>query len=134
LDYINLLKNNDLKVTPQRLIIVKELDTKGHMSIDDLYIALHSAFPSISLATIYKNINVMINKLFIQEVKIPNEKSVYELAKEEHAHALCVKCNAIMDMNLDVSKFIRKAETLSNYSLSKSSVIFSGICPTCQMS
>ena len=56
------------------------------MNIDDLYKKLLSKFPSVSLATIYKNINAMVEKVFLSEVKIPNTKSVYELVKTEHAH------------------------------------------------
>lgn len=65
-NYTNLLKEYDLKVTPQRVAIVEELYKNGHMNIDDLYKKLLSKFPSVSLATIYKNINAMIEKFFSQ--------------------------------------------------------------------
>ena len=36
-NYTNLLKEYDLKVTPQRVAIVEELYNNGHMNINDLY-------------------------------------------------------------------------------------------------
>ena len=89
LNISGLLKDYDLKVTPQRVAIVEELYTNGHMNIDEIYKKLIQRFPSVSLATIYKNINSMVERVFLSEVKIPNEKSVYELIKTEHAHLVC---------------------------------------------
>lgn len=64
MNYIATLQKHNLKVTPQRLEIVDILYKNGHMSIDDLYTSLRGKFPSLSLATIYKNINTMCEKFF----------------------------------------------------------------------
>jgi len=132
MDYITLLQNYNLKVTPQRLEIVDILYKNGHINIDDLYKSLKNKFPSLSLATIYKNINKMCEKLFLSEVKIPNKKNVYELVKKEHSHVVCSKCNAIMDIDLDTTNILTQAQSLSNYSLDKSSIVLNGICPKCK--
>lgn len=131
MEYGNLLKEYNLKVTPQRLAIVEELYTRGHMNIDDLYSALLQKFPSISLATIYKNVNAMIEKIFLNEVKIPNEKAVYELVKEDHSHVVCTSCHEIMDIPLDTSALLVEAKKLSGYELDISTVVFTGTCPNC---
>lgn len=131
MNFVTLLKDNNLKATPQRLSIVEELYTNGHMNIDQLYQALLKKFPSISLATIYKNINAMLEICFLSEVKLPNAKNVYELAKEEHFHVMCSKCNEVVDIILDVSKLCEQAKQTSNYTLQNSSIVFDGICPSC---
>jgi Fur family peroxide stress response transcriptional regulator len=131
MDYIEILQNHNLKVTPQRLEIVDILNMNGHLNIDDLYKLLQNKFPTLSLATIYKNIKAMSNKLFLGEVKIPNQKNVYELTKKEHSHVVCSKCNTIMDIDLYISNILSQAESISNYSLNKSSIVLNGICPKC---
>jgi len=131
MNYADLLKDYSLKVTPQRLAIVEELNHKGHMNIDDLYTSLLKKFPSISLATIYKNVNAMLEKIFLNEVKIPNQKSVYELTKEEHSHVVCKSCNAIMDIKLDTTKLLAEATQLTQFNLDEGSVVFTGTCPKC---
>ena len=130
-NYTNLLKEYDLKVTPQRVAIVEELYKNGHINIDDLYKKLLSKFPSISLATIYKNINAMIEKVFLSEVKIPNTKSVYELVKTEHAHLVCSCCGAIEDIKLDSSSILNEVSTLSSFKIDSTNIVLSGICPKC---
>lgn len=130
-NYTILLKNYDLKVTPQRVAIVEELYINGHMNIDDLYKKLLKKFPSISLATIYKNVNAMIEKIFLSEVKIPNSKPVYELVKSEHAHMVCSNCGYIEDISLDTVSLVNQAVDISNFKVESTSIVLSGLCPKC---
>ena len=127
----NVLREYGIKVTPQRLSIVDELYGRVHMSIDELYNAIKLKFPSISLATVYKNINAMMEKNFIQEVKIPNQKSRYELIKEPHSHVVCKKCGKVEDIDLDLSSVTKDAIKKSHYKIDEDALIFSGICPDC---
>lgn len=131
LDTPALLKNYDLKVTPQRIAIIEELYRNGHMNIDDLYRKLLDRFPSVSLATIYKNINSMVEKLFLSEVKIPNAKTVYELSKTEHAHLVCSSCRDIMDIEIDSSDISKQISNRSNFKVEQTDIILSGTCQKC---
>ncbi len=131
INYTTLLKEYDLKVTPQRVAIVEELYINGHMNIEDLYKKLLSKFPSISLATIYKNINAMIEKVFLNEVKIPNSKSVYELVKEEHSHLVCSFCGKIEDVEINTSSLLKEVNSSTNYTIKEINMVFTGICPDC---
>ncbi len=127
-----LLKEYNLKVTPQRVAIVDELYKNGHMNIDDLYNNLLEKFPSISLATIYKNVNAMVEKIFLNEVKVPDAKTVYELVKEEHSHLVCSSCGRIEDIVIDTSVLNSSLASVSNFKINNTEVIFQGICEKCQ--
>ena len=100
--------------------------------IDNLYTIMLQKFNSISLATIYKNINLMIENAFIQEVKIPHEKSVYELAKTTHSHLVCNKCGEIEDIHLDLTALAESAAQSSRFQIDKADLVLSGICQKCQ--
>lgn len=131
MNYVELLKSHHLKVTPQRVCIVENLYKCGHLNIDELYNILKSNFASVSLATVYKNIHAMGEKELIDEIKIPNAKSVYELKKDEHSHLVCSKCNDIVDIELDTSSVFDEAQKQSGFILDKTTVVFNGICPKC---
>lgn len=131
-NYTDILKQYNLKATPQRLAITNELYKKGHLNIDSLYELLIKQFNSISLATIYKNINVMLENSFIKEVKIPNAKSVYELTKESHSHLVCSKCLEISDIALDLNNTIDTVNKISNFKVVSTNLVFSGLCKNCQ--
>ena len=132
MNYINLLKHHNLKVTPQRLLVVESLAKRGHLNIDELYIILKDNFANISLATIYKNIHLMDQKHLIQEVKIPNKKNVYELKKQEHAHIVCTKCTTIEDVELDTNNITHQALKKSKFNIDNTTIIFNGTCCKCR--
>ncbi|QOP44092.1 transcriptional repressor [Sulfurimonas sediminis] len=131
-NYTDILRQHRLKATPQRLEIANALHTNGHMTIESLYEVMLKKFNSISLATIYKNINLMLENAFIQEVKIPNEKSVYELTKETHSHVICRQCHTIQDIVLDLSQTAQLASQASHFKIDKADLVLSGLCQKCQ--
>ncbi|WP_428739942.1 Fur family transcriptional regulator [Sulfurimonas sp.] len=126
-----MLRSHNLKATPQRLEITNALMVHGHLTIEKLYDILLSKFNSISLATIYKNINLMIESAFIQEVKIPKAKSVYELTKETHSHMACEKCGHVEDITIDLST-ITNLDAKTDFQIKKVDVVLSGLCKNCQ--
>jgi Fur family peroxide stress response transcriptional regulator len=131
-NFTDLLRAHNLKATPQRLEIANTLYINGHASIEEIYTTLLQKFHSISLATIYKNINLMIENAFIQEVKIPNAKSVYELTKETHSHLVCNRCGSVEDITLDLQDICELAMQSTDFQINKADLVFSGLCKKCQ--
>lgn len=128
----HLLKQYHLKATPQRLAIIQLMHNSGHISIDELYQEVKKRFSSISLATLYKNIHTMLSVALIREVKIPGQKTKYEISKESHAHVLCTSCNEIKDLPLETTSLLQKSIDMSRYKVEEVSVVISGLCPECQ--
>lgn len=131
-DFTQTLREHNLKATPQRLAIMDSIFTHGHINIDNLYEEVKEKFSSISLATIYKNINAMTSNMLLLEVKLPNEKSVYEIVKEKHSHLLCHKCGEVVDVEVDTDAMEFAVSSKYNFSISASDVVLSGICEKCQ--
>ncbi len=100
-DFINLLKTKELKATPQRISVLKELDRKMHPTIDDLYEALRIENPSMSLATVYKNLATLKEKGVVIEVNVADGKMRYDIYSKPHIHLVCSHCGAIHDVDYD---------------------------------
>ncbi|MCH9812377.1 MAG: transcriptional repressor [Epsilonproteobacteria bacterium] len=130
--YIELLKSNQIKVTPQRLAIVSLMDMHGHISVREIFDKIKANFPSLSLATVYKNINAMLENNFIKELKIVGQDAKYELIKEAHSHMICQKCGKVEDIILDTQKLAMAAADKSAYQIEESTVQIFGVCPACQ--
>lgn len=129
-----LLKDNNLKITPQRLAILKEIQRFGHIGIDEIYENIKENNPSMSLATVYKNLTFMQEAKIIDEVKLPNQKQRYELVKNPHIHLVCEKCGSITDMEMkdSLETFKKECAKQSHYSIKDASVAMLGVCPKCQ--
>ncbi|HFU76354.1 MAG TPA: transcriptional repressor [Arcobacter sp.] len=128
----NLLREYNLKATPQRLAIIEVVTKSGHINIDSLYEEIKKRFNSISLATIYKNINSMTENGLLLEVKLPNTKSVYEMNKEKHAHLKCDNCGSIKDIQIDMNEKFEEVSKEHNFELTSAEVVLSGTsCSSC---
>ncbi len=132
MNYELLLREHTLKATPQRVAILSLMQKSGHLDVEELFTKIKEQFSSISLATLYKNISAMMEKSLITEIKIPNKKSKYEIAKEPHIHLLCQACNEFIDLKLDIGCLVNEAAKESHYSLKESSIVLSGVCEKCQ--
>jgi len=110
------------------------LEEYGHLNVDELYSEMLNEFPNVSLATIYKNINQMIDSGIIQEVKLPQTKSVYEIIKEPHLHMVCNVCLKVEDIVVGTDKIIDEAQKVSGYKIEDSFITLRGVCPNCQNS
>ena len=126
------LRDKDLKVTPQRLSMLEEIEHAGHIDVDRLYEVLKINFPAISLATIYKNVSQMYELAILEVIKVPDRKLQYEIAKEPHIHLACDSCGSVIDMNQCIDELILSAESESGYRLNHSTVVLNGLCPNCQ--
>jgi len=135
-DYESLLKAHGLKSTFQRVSIIKSIDKAGHISIDDIYKEIVEYHPSISLATVYKNILTMKELGLVVEVPIANKKSKYELIKEDHIHFICQDCGSVEDKPItdDIQKLFDTLVSKDNFKLFSSQNNLYGTCHLCSAS
>lgn len=132
MNYEFLLREHSLKATPQRVGILSLIHIFGHLDVEDLFKKIREQFSAISLATLYKNINSMMEKGLITEIKIPHQKSKYEIAKEPHIHLLCQECGEFIDLKLDIGCLVNEATKESHYKVNKSFIVLSGLCEKCK--
>jgi len=133
-DYATLLKESGLKATFQRMNILERIEVYGHMSIDTIYDEVIKTHPSLSLATVYKNIILMVEKGVLVEVPITGKKSKYELLKEDHIHLVCTECGEVEDkpQHSVADELFTSMTNQENFTLSKQQVNLYGICMHCK--
>ena len=133
-NHASLLKESGLKATFQRMNILESIENHGHMSIDAIYEEVVKTHSSLSLATVYKNIILMVENGVLVEVPIEGQKSKYELAKTEHIHLICTECGEVEDR-----PYSEMANTLfstmtqeENFSICKQQINLYGVCAHCK--
>jgi len=134
IDYVTLLKESGLKATFQRTNILDVVEKNGHMSIEAIYDEVSKIHPSLSLATIYKNIILMVEKGVVVEVPIAGKKPKYELAKMNHIHLVCTECGDVEDKPCaeDTDKLFNELTDKENFKLNMRQVNLYGVCSSCQ--
>ena len=123
---VNLLKGCGLKATPQRLSVLFSLDKHTHPSIDELYLDLKTAHPSISLATVYKNLSTLIEQGIVAEIKVPGQKARYDIFDEPHIHVVCDICGSVCDVfdeDAKMADYLRKLEKSTGCKMNRLRVV-----------
>ena len=131
--YAQLLKAHELKATFQRTQILEVIEKYGHIAIEKIYEEVSRVHASLSLATIYKNIVLMVEKGVLTEVPIVGKKSKYEFAKAEHIHLICTQCGAVTDkmLDADTAENTEKIAQVSDFTLKHRQVNLYGVCHEC---
>ncbi len=125
------LKEKKLKVTPQRMAILNEIQRNGHLGIEEIYENIRKIYPAISLATVYKNITSLYEVNLLREIKAPYQKQKYELACDRHIHVACEKCGKLEDVHIELNDAMSRCSDMTNYKLHDVSAVFLGICSDC---
>lgn len=132
------LKENNLKVTPQRLVIYNYLSNNlSHPSAESIYNGIKELNPSISLATVYKTLNSLKSASLIQEINVGEDSFRYDIQVLPHAHLICNKCNAIIDYfpTQTLKDFTNEAKNVveqnANFKIDYSQIYFYGTCSNC---
>ena len=132
-NYAQLLQEHELKATFQRTQILEVIEKYGHIAIEKIYEEVSRIHTSLSLATIYKNILLMVERGVLTEVPIIGKKSKYEITKAEHIHLICTECGKVMDRALDedTAEDTQKVALRSDFSLDHRQVNLYGVCDQC---
>ena len=131
-DYPTLLRQHQLKATPQRTAILQLMEAEGHISIETIYERIKGLFPSLSLATIYKNMIAMQEQGIVKELKIVGLKNRYEIQKAPHHHMVCQQCGTIVDVEIDVFGELEALSQSHGFELKDIDLSLSGICKDCR--
>lgn len=128
------LKNANLKVTPQRLAIYAYLkDTKSHPSVETIYNNLKPKHPSMSLATVYKNVAALRDAHLITEFNIDEDSHRYDANTNFHTHLVCRTCHNVFDYYGDISlkSIINDLSDNMLFKAEDQKVVFYGTCKDC---
>ena len=128
------LKDSGHKITPQRLAIVKILaESSGHPSVENIHAQLTKDFPTMSLATVYRNIVLIKSLGEILELGFPDGSNRYDGNKPfPHPHVVCIKCKKIVDPELDsLDEMKSEVAAETNFKILNHRLDFFGICGDC---
>ena len=129
-----LLRGNGFKVTPQRLAVYEVLaNTKEHPNAEMIFSRLQATYPTMSLATVYKTIDILHEIGLVQILNAGEDSFRYDADMSNHAHVRCVECGRVDDVfDLDAAKVTREIEAGTRYRLTGQQFYFYGVCPECQ--
>ena len=134
-EFGSLCRAHNLAATHQRRVIYETvMSMHGHPSPELIYDAVRRKIPSISLATVYKNVRTFLDSGMLREVSLHHGSLRVEPNESEHHHIVCVRCRQITDLEPDgisAAPARIKQRLPRGFRVTRIAVDVLGICASC---
>lgn len=132
---IQRLKEEDYRITPQRLAVVRILaESKDHPTVEQIYEKVHRDFPTTSLATVYKTLVVLKELGEVLEIGFSDGSNRYDGASPHpHPHLICTRCKKMVDPDMAFLDGIsERVSHATGFQVTHHRLDFFGLCEECQ--
>ena len=121
-------------MTRQRRLILEELrKLKCHPSADYLFGIVRRHMPNISLGTVYRNLDVLVNTGLALKLDLAGGQSRYDGDVSPHYHIRCRACGSVDDLAVEAVAGVSNPRVLATvYRVTGWKMEFEGVCPACQ--
>ena len=130
------LKQAGLRLTPQRLAVYRYLaGVTTHPTAQQVYAALSPDHPSLSLATVYNTLELLVGLGVAAALGTAGDDAMhYDGDVSPHVNLACDVCHRVIDLpSQHVSALEQEVAAHSGYQLLRARVLYSGVCPACQV-
>ena len=105
----------------------------GHVTADEIYEAIAKEHPTISRATVYRNLNRLSQTGKIRRIEIPGGADRFERWCHPHYHIKCEVCGRIFDVDMPYMEGLEAhIRDTHGFDFTGHDIIFSGVCPACK--
>lgn len=123
-----------MNYSKQREMVLQALrENVVHPTAEYIYDIMSKTDNSVSLATLYRNLNQLSESGVIKKIEGLDNSAHYDHNTHEHYHCICIKCGRVYDIPADVApNLVKNAEASTGFIIKSHDIIFHGICNECK--
>jgi Fur family peroxide stress response transcriptional regulator len=127
-------RDNGIPLTHQRIETYRALlNSEEHPSPEMIYRRLKVRFPTLSLATVYKNLEALAKMGFAKKINPLSDHARYDGDLKQHSHFVCLSCRKVEDVNFEQLERLNIPDIPdSDNIITAKTIVFMGICKACQ--
>jgi Fur family transcriptional regulator, peroxide stress response regulator len=130
---IDILRQSGLRSTPQRVAIVREVFSRSHPTVSEIYESVRHQFPTIGLATVYNTLRTMTERGLVSE--LPFSSAIrFDANMTPHANLVCRNCGRIEDVEFVPEHLVAMLQHLAQaagFAPERERFDVYGLCRTC---
>ncbi len=121
------------KSSKQRDMILDYLQNiEGHATAEQIFDEINQGNQKISLATVYRNLNILCEMHKIRKIAHPIEGYQYDKTCVPHYHLHCIKCDRIVDLDIPyLESFNEEIAKQTGLTIKTHNMMAEGICEDC---
>ena len=128
------LRQRGYRLTPQRHLILQILrDEQGHLTIEQLLDRARQQYPSATLSTVYRTLDLLKELQLVREIHFPGEAVAFEAFIEStHHHLVCRQCGSILHLDISLQRaFYEAVQQQSGFHKITMDIMSTGYCDAC---
>jgi len=128
------LKKNELKLTPQRKLIINSIhDAEAHLTTKEIIAHVQTRMPEIHKSTIYHTLELLEGAGCVFKSEL-GDHFIYHHAEEgHHHHLICSECGKTVDYDEDMLAPVeRSLGEKYGFQINFKHVVMSGLCKECR--
>jgi Fur family ferric uptake transcriptional regulator len=136
LDPAEFLRQQGLKVTAQRLAVLRAVSSRPHLTADDVVEIVRGDIGVVSRRAVYDAVGVLADIGLLRRIQPSGSAARYEdRVGDNHHHLICRTCGDMVDVDCAVGDTpCLIAADDAGYEIDEAEVIYWGRCPACRAS
>lgn len=129
-----LLRQHGLKVTAQRLAVMRAVAVHPHSTADAIVDAVTTEIGAISRKAVYDALGALVDKGVLRRIQPAGSAARYEdRVGDNHHHLVCRSCGRTVDVDCAIGDVpCLEPMNAAGYDVDEAEIIYWGLCPTCQ--
>jgi len=123
------------RLTTQRRLVLEILSAaEGHLDASEIYDRAHARDPRLSLATVYRTLNALVESGVVRQLHLADEHHHFELDRQDrHAHLVCSVCGRIWEVDgAELARAAKEAGRQFGFQVATARVEVTGLCADCR--
>ena len=120
-----------MRYSKQRELVLQTVEALcDHPTAEEIYEKTVPECPNISLGTVYRNLNSLVDAGLVRRVSIPGKADRFDHTLCWHSHLYCNACGNVVDAEVDekqVMKLVRRQKGV----VQDCAVVLFGLCEDC---
>jgi Fur family peroxide stress response transcriptional regulator len=128
------LRRIGYRATPQRIAICRfVICSRDHPTAKRIYKEVKAQYPTISLATVYKTVEILRKLNMVKQLPIIGGDTRFDSNMKAHVNLVCMQCGNIRDLDSQiVQDMIRKISRAARFNVTGQFALY-GICHRCDI-
>ena len=123
-----------MKFSRQRELILQTVrQSEEHLTAEQVYERLKPENTTLSLGTVYRNLNLLAEQGTLCRIRVPGGADVFDRNNDGHQHIICRCCGSVMDWRIPkMEELDQYLSELTGFAVDRHDFIAWGTCKNCQ--
>ena len=133
-DFAERLRSSGKRLTPQRELILRAVDSLGHATPDEVLAEVRKQSSAINISTVYRTLEVLEELGLVKHAHLSDRAPTYHsVGGHEHFHLVCRNCHRVISVDAGVlDPLLERLRTDEGFTADVGHLTVFGRCDQCE--